>query len=51
MMGAMDVTTMTVGLPVSDLSRPIEWCRTASELPAAELEPAHGIVEFRLGPV
>lgn len=47
----MDVTTVTVGLPVSDLDRAIEWYRLAFELPAAELEPAYGIVEFRLGPV
>lgn len=47
----MDVTTVTVGLPVSDLDRAIEWYRTAFELPPAELEPAYGIVEFRLGPV
>ena len=47
----MDVTTVTVGLPVSDLVRAVAWYRGAFELPAAELEPAYGIVEFRLGPV
>ncbi|NYI42837.1 VOC family protein [Demequina lutea] len=47
----MDVTTATVGLPVSDLDRAIEWYRAAFELPTADLEPAYGIVEFRLGPI
>ena len=47
----MDVTTVTVGLPVSDLGRAVEWYRSAFELPVAELEPVYGIVEFRLGPV
>ena len=45
------MTTGTVGLPVSDLGRTVEWYRRAFELPAAELEPAYGIVEFRPGPV
>ena|ERR1035437_911548 len=47
----MDVTTATVGLPVSDLDRAIEWYRNAFELPSAVLEPAYGVVEFRLGPI
>ena len=51
MMGVMDVTTVTLGLPVSNLEGAIEWYRAAFELPAAELEPAYGIVEFRLGPI
>ena len=51
MMSRMDVTTLTVGLPVSDLDQAIKWYRTAFELPAADLEPAYGVVEFRLGPI
>jgi predicted enzyme related to lactoylglutathione lyase len=50
-MARMDVTTVTVGLPVSDLDRAIDWYRKVFELPAADLEPAYGIVEFRLGPI
>ena len=50
-MTGMDITTVTVGLPVSNLERAIDWYRAAFELPAVELEPAYGIVEFRLGPI
>ena len=51
MMARMDVTTVTVGLPVNDLDQAIEWYRNAFELPAVDLEPAYGVVEFRLGPI
>ncbi len=47
----MDVTTVTVGLPPGDLDRALDWYRNVFKFPAADLEPAYGIVEFRLDPI
>lgn len=47
----MEVRDATVGLPVGDLSRAVEWYRRVLELEAPDLEPADGVVEFRLGPI
>jgi catechol 2,3-dioxygenase-like lactoylglutathione lyase family enzyme len=47
----MDVTSVTVGLPVSDLTAAMHWYRRVLDLPDPDLEPAEGVVEFALGPV
>lgn len=43
------VQSVTVGLPVTDLERSVEWYRRAFQLDDPDLEPAEGIVEFRVG--
>lgn len=45
----MLVQSVTVGLPVTDLERSVEWYRRTFELDDPDLEPAEGIVEFRVG--
>jgi catechol 2,3-dioxygenase-like lactoylglutathione lyase family enzyme len=47
----MEVLSATVGLPVSDLPASVEWYRRVLELPEPALEPAEGVVEFKLGPI
>jgi predicted enzyme related to lactoylglutathione lyase len=47
----MDVTSVTVGLPVGDVHAAVEWYRRAFGLGAPDLEPASTVVEFELGPV
>ncbi|QCB94405.1 VOC family protein [Cellulomonas shaoxiangyii] len=47
----MDVSSVTVGLPVADLRVAVEWYRRVLQLPAPDLEPAEGVVEFRVGTV
>jgi predicted enzyme related to lactoylglutathione lyase len=47
----MEVREATVGLPVRDLSRAVAWYRRVLELDEPDLEPAAGVVEFRLGPI
>ena len=47
----MDVLSATVGLPVSDLSRAVEWYRRVLELGEPDLEPVEGVVEFLVGPI
>lgn len=47
----MDVSSVTVGLPVSDLQAAVIWYRRVLELPEPDLEPADGVVEFQVGPV
>lgn len=46
----MDITSVTVGLPVSDLQRSREWYQQLLELEAASLEPVDGVIEYDLGP-
>jgi lactoylglutathione lyase len=50
-MGNMDIASATVGLPVSDLQKAIDWYRRVFELDAPDLEPAEGVVEFQVGPL
>ncbi|MCV7382246.1 VOC family protein [Mycolicibacter longobardus] len=45
----MDVLSVTVGLPVSDLDRAVEWYRRVLTLTGPALTPADGVVEFQLG--
>lgn len=45
----MNVQSVTVGLPVSDLDRAIAWYQRVFTLSAPDLVPADGVVEFRLG--
>lgn len=47
----MQIESITIGLPVSDLSSAVEWYRRVLDLPAPELEPAAGVVEFQVGSV
>jgi len=49
--GRMRIQSVTVGVPSADLSRSVEWYRTAFELDSPDLEPSDGVVEFKLGPV
>lgn len=42
---------MTVGLPVSDLNRAVEWYRRVFALTNPDIAPAEGVVEFRMGPI
>ncbi|RMI13177.1 VOC family protein [Cellulomonas triticagri] len=47
----MDVSSVTVGLPVGDLAAATLWYRRVLELAEPDLEPADGVVEFEVGPV
>lgn len=47
----MDVRSVTVGLPVSDLDRAIAWYQRVFTLSAPDLVPTDGVVEFRLGTI
>lgn len=48
---AVDVSSVTVGLPVSDLDRATGWYQRVFELAGPDLEPADDVVEFQLGPL
>jgi catechol 2,3-dioxygenase-like lactoylglutathione lyase family enzyme len=50
-MVAMMVQSVTVSLPVADLERSVAWYRRALQLENPDLEPAEGVVEFRVGAV
>lgn len=50
-MGRMDVQSVTVGLPVSDLDRAVQWYRRVFALSTPDLAPAEGVVEFQLGSI
>lgn len=47
----MDVQSVTVGLPVSDLERAAAWYRRVFALSTPNLAPADGVVEFQLGTI
>ncbi len=47
----MDVASVTVGLPVSDLDGAVTWYRQVLELQEPDLQPADGVVEFKVGAV
>ncbi|CAL8980197.1 hypothetical protein PROP_03068 [Propionicimonas sp. T2.31MG-18] len=47
----MKVQSITICLRVSDLARSVEWYRTALDLDEPDLEPAEGVVEFKVGAV
>lgn len=47
----MLVQSVTVGLPVSDLRRSVEWYRAAFQLDEPDLEPVEAVVEFKIGAV
>lgn len=47
----VQVTSVTVGLPVSDLATAREWYEAALGLDGPDIEPAEGVVEYQLGPV
>lgn len=47
----MDVQSVTVGLPVSDLSSAVEWYQKVFALSSPDLAPADGVVEFKLGAI
>ena len=47
----MEITGVTVGLPVSDLAASVAWYRRALEIDGAALEPGDGMVELQVGPV
>ncbi len=45
----MEVVSVTVGVPVTDLAAAVAWYRRVLELPEPDLEPADGVVEFKVG--
>ncbi|MER5394007.1 hypothetical protein [Saccharopolyspora sp. NPDC002686] len=45
----MEIQGVTVGLPVGDLPRAVEWYQRVFALSEPDLEPADGVVEFQLG--
>ena len=47
-MSAMDVSSAAVGLPVSDLAAAVTWYRQVLELAEPDLQPADGVVEFKI---
>ena len=46
----MDVTSLTVGLPVSDLQRSREWYARLLQSDETPLEPVDGVLEHELSP-
>ncbi len=46
----MDVSSVTVGLPVGDRDRAMRWYRQVLELSEPDLRPADGVAEFAVGP-
>jgi lactoylglutathione lyase len=51
MMVGVDVTSVTMGLPVGDLPRAAQWYQRVFELGEPDLHPADGVLEFQVGPV
>jgi predicted enzyme related to lactoylglutathione lyase len=47
----MDVSSVTIGLPVADVHRAMEWYRRVFGFGPPDLVPTSTVVEFRLGPV
>ena len=45
------MSSVTVGLPVSDLGRAVRWYQEVFGLAEPDLVPADGVIEFHLGPV
>jgi lactoylglutathione lyase len=51
MMVGVDVTSVTMGLPVGDLPRAAQWYQRVFELGEPDPHPADGVLEFQVGPV
>ncbi|HQD96184.1 MAG TPA: VOC family protein [Propionicimonas sp.] len=47
----MRIQSVTVGLPCADIGRSLEWYRTVFGFVAPGIEPAPGVVEFKVGPI
>ncbi|GMA33684.1 VOC family protein [Litorihabitans aurantiacus] len=47
----MNISSVTVGLPVADLAAAVLWYRRVLELIEPGLEPDDDVVEFKVGPV
>lgn len=47
----VQVTSVTIGLPVSDLDAARRWYEAALQLSAPDLEPVGGVVEYQVGTV
>jgi predicted enzyme related to lactoylglutathione lyase len=47
----MNITSATIGIPVTDLGLAQLWYEAVFELDVPELEPVEGIVEYRVGEV
>ena len=45
----MRATSITVGLPVGDLPAAQRWYERVLDVPAPDLEPVDGVVEFEVG--
>jgi lactoylglutathione lyase len=48
-MSGMNVFSVAVGLPVSDLDEAVKWYQQVLELSEPDLRPADGVVEFEIG--
>ncbi len=46
---ALKTTSVTVGIPVRDLTRAREWYERVFELSGPDLESVEGVVEYELG--
>ena len=46
----MELKSVTVGIPVKDLTLAVAWYRAAFELGEPDLVPMDGLIEFDLGP-
>ena len=45
------MTSVTIGLPVSDLAQATRWYQEVFALADPDLTPAPGVLEFQVGPV
>jgi predicted enzyme related to lactoylglutathione lyase len=49
--GGVEVSSVTVGLPVGDLGQAVRWYQEVFGLGEPDLAPADGVLEFQVGPV
>ena len=47
----MEITSATIGIPVSDLAQAQRWYEAVFELGGPDAQPIEGIVEYRVGDV